>query len=150
MATQIVVTFPGGKKVDALVGGKTVHTDQPASAGGDDSAPAPFELFAASLAACAGYFVLAFCQARGLSTGGISLRQRIAFDDAHRARDFDIEISVPPDFPDKYRTALALAASGCTVKRTIEAQPRFSVRTSVELSPSPEEMDGGLEERLEK
>ena len=44
----IVVTFPGGKRVDAQVGAFTIATDQPAAAGGADSAPAPFDLFRAS------------------------------------------------------------------------------------------------------
>ena len=137
MATQVTVTFPGGKKVDALVDGKVVHTDQPLRAGGEDSAPAPFDLFAASLGACAGYFVLAFCQARALSTEGISLRQRITFDDAHILREVDLEIEVPSGFPEKYRGALARAAEGCTVKRAIEAQPHFAVRTVIGGEPRP-------------
>jgi len=129
MAKDVVVTFPGGKRVDALVGDKLLRTDQPVHAGGGDSAPAPFDLFAASLAACAGYFVLAFCQARGLPTEGIALRQRMSFDEAHRVREVELDIEVPPGFPEKYRPALVRAAEGCTVKKAIEAQPRFSVRT---------------------
>ena len=130
MATEVVVTFPGGKRVDALVGGKMVHTDQPVRAGGSDSAPAPFDLFAASLAACAGFFVLAFCQARALPTDGITLRQRIALDEAHHVSKVELDIEVPADFPDKYRAALVRAAEGCTVKKAIEAQPPFTVRAT--------------------
>ena len=137
MAKQVIVTFPGGKKVDALVDGKLVHTDQPSRAGGEDSAPAPFDLFAASLGTCAGYFVLAFCQARALPTDGISLRQRITFDDAHILREVDLEIEVPPGFPEKYREALARAAEGCTVKKAIEARPRFAVSTVTSGEPWP-------------
>jgi ribosomal protein S12 methylthiotransferase accessory factor len=135
MANRMTVTFPGGKKVDALVDGKLVHTDQPIRAGGEDSAPAPFDLFAASLGTCAGYFVLEFCQARSLPTDGITLRQRIAVDEAHILREVEMEIEVPPGFPEKYRQALARAAEGCTVRRAIEAQPRFAVRTVIGGEP---------------
>lgn len=131
MPRELVVTFPGGKRVDALVGGRLVRTDQPASAGGEGSAPAPFDLFAASLGTCAGFFVLAFCQARSLPTAGLTLRQRIGFDDAHVLREVELEIEVPPDFPEKYRGALVRAAEGCTVKKAIEASPRFAVRTVI-------------------
>ena len=134
MARQVTVTFPGGKRVDALVNGKMVHTDQPILGGGEGSAPAPFDLFAASLGACAGYFVLEFCQARSLPTLGITLRQRMEFDDAHVLRAIELEIEVPPAFPGKYRQALARAAEGCSVKKAIDAQPRFSVRT---FRPAP-------------
>ena len=137
MAKLVTVTFPGGKKVDARFDGKLVHTDQPARAGGEDSAPAPFDLFAASLATCAGHFVLAFCQARALPTAGISLRQRLELDDAHILSAVDLEIEVPPGFPEKYREALARAAEGCTVKRAIEARPRFAVRTVTGDQPRP-------------
>ena len=87
-----------------------------------------------SLGACAGYFVLEFCQARSLPTLGITLRQRMEFDDAHVLRAIELEIEVPPAFPGKYRQALARAAEGCSVKKAIDAQPRFSVRT---FSPAP-------------
>ena len=129
MSREVTVTFPGGKRVDALVDGRLVQTDQPIRAGGEGSAPAPFDLFAAALGTCAGYFVLAFCQARSLPTAGISLRQRISIDDAHVLRQVELEIELPPGFPDKYRSALVRAAEGCTVKKAIEAQPTFVVRT---------------------
>jgi ribosomal protein S12 methylthiotransferase accessory factor len=137
MPREVIVTFPGGKRVDALVDGRLVHTDQPTGAGGENSAPAPFDLFAASLGTCAGYFVLAFCQARSLSTDGIILRQRIGFDEAHVLRDVEVEIEVPPSFPERYRSALARAAEGCTVKKAIEAQPRFAVRTVMSGAQPP-------------
>ena len=70
---EILVTFPGGMRVDAQAGAHLIRTDQPASAGGDASAPAPFDLFLASLATCAGYYVLAFCRARGIPTDGLAL-----------------------------------------------------------------------------
>ena len=60
--SEIVVTFPGGKRVDAQVGGHVIRTDQPVQGGGEDSAPTPFALFAASMATCAGIFVVGFCR----------------------------------------------------------------------------------------
>ena len=58
---EIMVSFPGGKKVDAHFEGFTVQTDQPTSNGGEGSAPDPFSYFLASLATCAGLHVVAFC-----------------------------------------------------------------------------------------
>jgi len=48
------IYFPHGKKVFADYGGFTIETDQAVKAGGDGSAPAPFNLFLASLGTCAG------------------------------------------------------------------------------------------------
>ena len=72
---SIKVTFPGNLKVDAEVGGFTIHTDQSSSAGGDGSAPSPYEVFLSSLGACAGIYILGFCRSRGISTEGVYLEQ---------------------------------------------------------------------------
>ena len=64
-ADEIVVTFPGGRRVDAEVGGHVLHTDQPRESGGSDTAASPFQLFLASIGTCAGIYVQGFCAARG-------------------------------------------------------------------------------------
>jgi putative redox protein len=38
---------------------------------------------------------------------------------------------VPASFPEKYREALVRVADQCSVKRAIQAQPVFQVRTVV-------------------
>ncbi len=127
---DITVTFPGGKRVDAQVGNFTVHTDQPALGGGDDTAPAPFSLFLSSLGTCAGIYVLSFLQNRGLPWEGVRLHQRHEVDPVtHRLARVRIEIELPPGVPEKYRPALVRAAEQCAVKRTMEAPPEFEVVT---------------------
>ena len=112
--TEIVVTLPGGKRVDAEVGGHVVRTDQPRSNGGEDTAPSPFNLFLAALGTCAGIYVAGFCQKRGLPTDGIRLRQRSHTDPETGAlARVEIEIEVPPAFPEKYREALVRVADQC-------------------------------------
>lgn len=128
-ASEIVVTFPGGKRVDASVGGHVVHTDQPVEGGGQDSHPTPFALFAASLGTCAGIFVVGFCQKRGLPTDGIRIVERLRFAEDGALAGVDLDIEVPASFPEKYRDALVRVADQCSVKRAIQAQPAFQVRT---------------------
>lgn len=125
----IEVTFPGGKRVDARVGPHVVHTDQPIEVGGEGSAVGPFELFLASIAACAGTYVLAFCQARGLPVDGISLRQKTEVDpDTKLPTSIFLELTLPTSFPQKYRAAVVRAADGCKVKRTIASGPPIVVQ----------------------
>ena len=125
---DIEVSFPGGKRVDAQVGPYVIRTDQPPDAGGDGSAAAPFDLFLASLATCAGIYVLGFGQARGISTVGVGLRQHVDVDPATALPSrIRLELVLPASFPDKYRTAVARAADGCKVKKTIAAQPAIDV-----------------------
>ena len=127
---EMVITFPGGARVDATFGPHTVRTDQPAKGGGDDSAPSPFQLFLASIGTCAGIYVLGFCRQRGLPTDGIRLAQRLRVDPATgMVTGIDIDIRVPPEFPEKYRDALVRSAEQCAVKKHMESPPRFSVRT---------------------
>lgn len=128
---EFKVSFPGGKRVDAAFGHHVVHTDQPASGGGDDSAPAPFDLFLASLATCAGIYVLAFCQARGIPTEGVTLVQRGTIDPATKQLDtVTLEIELPDGFPEKYRDAVVRAAEGCKVKKLLAHPPVVEVITS--------------------
>ena len=125
---DIEITFPGGKRVDAKVGPYVVHTDQPVESGGEGAAVAPFDLFLASLGACAGLYVLAFCQTRGISTDGLSLRERVEVNPATKLPSgIRIEVRLPSSFPDKYRTAVLRAAEGCKVKKTIAAAPSVDV-----------------------
>jgi ribosomal protein S12 methylthiotransferase accessory factor len=130
---DMTIDFPGGARVDAHFGPYTVMTDQPVQGGGEGSAPSPFALFQASLATCAGIYVLNFCRQRELPTEGIRLVQRTVPDPATgMVGRVELEILVPPTFPEKYHEALVRTASQCTVKKHIEHPPAFSVKTLVE------------------
>jgi putative redox protein len=129
---DMIVTFPGGARVDAQFGKHTIKTDQPARGGGDDSAPSPFQLFLGSIATCAGIYVLGFCKQRDLPTDGIRLVQRLDVNPQNgMVAKISLDIEVPPGFPEKYHDALIRAASQCTVKKHLENPPSFEVRTVV-------------------
>ncbi len=129
---DIRVSFSGKKRVDAHLGDRVIHTDQSPEHGGDGSAPEPFQLFLASLASCAGIYVLGFCQVRGIATEGIEIVQRHDFDaETGRLTGVRLDISVPPDFPAKYVAALERVAAKCAVKRVLESPPEFAIRAIV-------------------
>jgi len=48
---SLKVTFPGGVAVNAEYKGQIIRTDQPREYGGGGTAPAPFDLFLASIGA---------------------------------------------------------------------------------------------------
>lgn len=126
------ISFPGGKKVDALYKGFTIKTDQSPFSGGEGSAPAPFDLFLASFGTCAGIYVLSFCQQRSIPTDGIKLIQRMEKDSERRMiRKIEIEIQLPPSFPEKYRQAVVKAAHLCAIEKHLEEPPRVEIRTTV-------------------
>ncbi len=131
---EIVVDFPGGSRVDAHFGNFTIPTDQPPVA----SAPTPFDLFLASIGTCAGIYVLGFCRQRGLPTDGIQIVQRVHADAATgMVEEIDLEIQVPPTFPEKYRDSLIHSAELCKVKKHLENPPKFNITTAVpEIQPT--------------
>ncbi|MCA9756655.1 MAG: OsmC family protein [Candidatus Eisenbacteria bacterium] len=125
------ITFEGGKKVVAEHRGQRIVTDQPKGSGGDGSAPAPFDLFLASLGTCAGFYVLDFCQARDLPTDGIKLTQDITFDSTvRRITRIDQKIHLPAGFPEKYEAALVRSAALCAVKKHLENAPEIDVQVA--------------------
>jgi ribosomal protein S12 methylthiotransferase accessory factor len=128
---EMKIYFPGGKKVYADFKGFTHKTDQPNYAGGEGSAPVPFELFLASLGTCAGIFILGFCQNRGIDTEGIEIIQTHQVDpNTHMVKKVNMEIKLPPSFPGKYKKAVIQSASLCAVKKHMETPPEFNITTS--------------------
>ncbi len=129
---EMIVTFPGGARVDAEFGPYTIRTDQPPHGGGQGSAPTPFATFLASIGTCAGIYVLGFCKQRGLSTDGIRIVQRTEPNPMNGLiGKVVLDIQVPPEFPEKYHAALIRSAEQCAVKKHMETPPRFEVKTVV-------------------
>ena len=129
---EMSIDFPGGSRVDAHFGPYTVMTDQAPAGGGKGEAPTPFALFLASIGTCAGIYVLGFCQQRGLSSEGIRIHQMVHRDfESGMVGKIDLEIQVPPEFPEKYHDSLIRSAQLCAVKKHLEHPPEFEVTTRV-------------------
>ena len=127
---EMIIDFPSGARVDAHFANFTVKTDQPPMGGGEGSAPTPFAVFLSSLGTCAGIYVLGFCRQRGLSTDGIRIIQRMYSNPmTGLVGKFELEIQVPPEFPEKYRPALVRSADQCAVKKHFEHPPQFEITT---------------------
>ncbi|MCX6257499.1 MAG: OsmC family protein [Bacteroidia bacterium] len=125
---EMQIYLGDGKKVYADYKGHTVVTDQPVQSGGEDTAPAPFDLFMISLGTCAGFYVKMFCEQRNISTEGITLTQSTEYDQASRMiGKIRIEINLPVDFPEKYKDSVIAAAGSCAVKKHIQKPPAFEV-----------------------
>ena len=128
---EMTIDFPGGARVDAHFGSFVVPTDQPPQGGGQGSAPTPFATFLSTIGTCAGIYVLGFCQQRGIPTQGIKIVQRMHGDRATGLiGQIDLDIQLPPDFPEKYKAAVIRSAEQCAVKKHLEHPPVFNVTTS--------------------
>lgn len=129
---EMVIDFPGGARVDAHFAGFTVKTDQPVGGGGEGTAPSPFLTFLSSIGTCAGIYVLGFCRNRGLPTEGIRIIERMHNNPLNGMVEVvELEIQVPPAFPEKYYPALVKSAEQCAVKKALEQPPSFDVHIAV-------------------
>ncbi len=134
------IVFPGGKKVNAIYEGFRIKTDQSKDSGGENSAPAPFDLFLASIGTCTGIYVLLFCQARHIPTERLKIilhteRNR----ETRMITKIVIEIQLPPEFPEKYRQPLIRVAGKCSVKKHLENPPLFDIYTKTIEKPNAKE-----------
>lgn len=129
MAMEIF--FNGGKVVTAKMDDHLIITDQPLDNGGGNTAPAPFDLYLASIGTCAGIYVKSFCDRRNIPTHGIKIIQNVEFDPEKRLpSNIRLDIQLPADFPEKYKDAVISSAELCAVKKSIADPPEFQITAS--------------------
>jgi ribosomal protein S12 methylthiotransferase accessory factor len=128
---DIQVSFPGGRKVDARVGDFIIQTDQSVKDGGQGSAPPPMMYCLASLATCAGFYVVSYLQSRNLPTDGVTVTQTHELVGEGRKKHIgqvNLSIHLPAGIDSKHHAPLIRAANTCAVKKFIESQPGFDVK----------------------
>ena len=126
------ITFDGGKVITAHLHNHNIRTDQPLDNGGGDTAPAPFDLYLASIGTCAGIYVKSFCDNRKIPTDKIKIIQRTEFSkETGLPVTLTIDIQLPSDFPEKYRASVISVAELCKVKKSIANPPVFKTIASI-------------------
>jgi putative redox protein len=127
---DIKVVYGEGLQVNVAARGFLIKTDQPVAHGGGGTAPSPFDLFLASLAACAGFYALEFCRAREIPTAGLAVSLSLEKGVVSKMIDkITIHLDLPPGFPDRYKAAVVKAVDHCTVKAHILRAPQFEIVT---------------------
>lgn len=128
------MSFDGDLKVNANFAHFSVKTDQSLKNGGEASAPDPFSLFLSSIATCAGFFAIRFCQSRDIATDGMEIKMTNDWNSSEKVVDnIQIQIKLPEHFPLNYTSALIRSIDQCTVKKTILHQPVITVTTGTVL-----------------
>lgn len=129
---KMEIFFEDGKKVNARYGDMVIKTDQPVESGGEGSAPAPFDLFLASIGTCAGIYVKSFCAQRSIPTNDIVITQNVIYNFEKRlVGKITLDISLPDYFPAKYKDAVINAANLCAVKKHLLDPPEIEVSASI-------------------
>ena len=73
MTSKIVTSHLGGDRFVIDVRGHRIHIDQPIDNGGEDTAPTPTELFAASLAGCVAFYARRYLARHNVASDGLSV-----------------------------------------------------------------------------
>jgi putative redox protein len=124
---DMIITLAGDARVNVQAGPHTIRTDQPPAS----TAPTPFTLFLASIGSCAGFYIQAFCRARGISVDGIRLLQRQDTTPTGKVERVQLTVELPDDFPPQYRAAAIKSAERCTVKKHLEHPPAIEIELAV-------------------
>ena len=123
------VRFVAGEAYEVAVRGHRVLVDQPADAGGQDSAPTPTELFVASLAACVAFYAGRFLTRHGYSRDGlaVSVGYEMATDRPARVGGIRLTVRVPAGLPPQRWMALQAVVSHCTVHNSLVSPPPVTI-----------------------
>ncbi len=131
MSMSMEIRFPGGKKVYSEYKGFTVKTDQSKEDGGENTAPPPSDLFFASIGACMGIYALNFCEKRNIDPRTLKLTVELRSNEkTHMVEKILFKIGLPPEFPQKYTSALIRAMQLCYLTKHFEQPPQFEFETT--------------------
>jgi len=128
-------TESGGLRTEVLAGGHPLVADEPASVGGTDEGPSPYDLLAAGLAACTSMTLRMYADRKGWPLEAATVRvlhEKVHADDAvtggGKLDRFTREIAVEGDLDDDQRQRLVEIAERCPVHRTLHGDPEVVTR----------------------
>lgn len=122
----MLVSFPGGEKVNVDFDGYSVKTDQSIEHGGEATSPNPFQYLFVALAAYAGHSASSFYLKRGVDTQKMKLEFNYQVEpDTKLLTNVEIFLNVDSSFPEKYDKAVLKAIDLCTVKKQIRPEVNF-------------------------
>jgi uncharacterized OsmC-like protein len=119
------------------LGRHRLQADEPLSAGGQDAAPAPYELLLAALGACKAITVRVYAQRKQWPLQGVQINLSHAKVHAEDSADsdgggslidqIDVEIKLEGELSAEQRRILLLVAEKCPIHRTLTS--RVQIRT---------------------
>lgn len=115
-------------------GRHVVHTDEPVRLGGDDTGPAPHELFPAALASCVSTTILMYARTKGWEIGDVAVD--VDYDHRSTPRRFAITVHLDPSLDEEQVARLEKVAEGCPLRRAIESGIAFEERILLDREPA--------------
>lgn len=127
MASDVVVVSESGKgryQQEVIVGQHRLLADEPASMGGDDSGPAPFDFLLTALGACTAMTLRMYAERKELPLQRVSVtlhHEKVDVDGVRRDR-IERRITLEGNLSPAERQRLLEIAEKCPVHRTL-SQP---------------------------
>ena len=105
--------------------------DEPNDNGGDDSAPSPQELLAASLASCTAVTMEMYAQRKGWDIGGVEVEAEYTPAERGCPTRFTLTLRLPSDISEEQVERLRVIAAKCPVHRTLDGESMFEERVEL-------------------
>jgi uncharacterized OsmC-like protein len=135
VSRRVRVDYESGDRFRIAVRQHTISVDQPASDGGEDTAPTPTELFIASLASCVAFYARRFAARHDIPTDGLAVTAEFSMA-SHPARvgEITLQLHVPAELSPEQQAALVAVTSHCTVHSTLMQPPEVRIELAA-LTP---------------
>ena len=106
----------------------SVTADEPKDHGGQDVAPSPQELLAASLASCTAITMEMYAQRKGWDVGGVEVTCDYTPADRGCPTRFNLMMRFPEELSGEQVEKLRIIAAKCPVHRTLDGEVMFDER----------------------
>ena len=114
-----------------------VSVDEPLEAGGDDTAPSPQEMLAASLASCTAITIEMYAARKGWDLGYVEIECEYTPAERGCPTKFDLIMRLPDTATEEQLERLKVIAAKCPVHRTLDGEVMFNERVErLELQAS--------------
>jgi putative redox protein len=114
-----------GYQHDIEVRDHLVASDEPLDSGGDDAAPSPQELLAASLASCTAITMEMYANRKGWDIGQIEVECEYTPAERGSPTKFTLALRFPSSLDPKHAERLSKIAAKCPVHRTLAGEVTF-------------------------
>jgi putative redox protein len=113
---------------DIRIRDHTISADEPREAGGDDTAPSPQELLAASLASCTAITMEMYAARKGWDVGDVEVSAEYTPAERGCPTSFNMILRFPAGLSEEQVDRLRQIAAKCPVHRTLDGEVMFSER----------------------
>ena len=120
------IVYEGKRRFVAQCENEKIIFDLPLGLKGDGKGVTPPEAFAVSLASCAGYYALFYCEENGLNAEGMVITME-GHKDKKRVTHITTEITLPNIDVSEHEKGLREAIDKCIVKSSIEMKPEIKL-----------------------